>query len=36
VRYPSKAARDAAIATGMTEGASMSYDGLDAYLTTLG
>jgi uncharacterized protein YndB with AHSA1/START domain len=35
VRYPSKAARDAAISTGMTDGASMSYDRLDAYLPTI-
>lgn len=30
--YPSRAARDAALETGMQEGASMSFDRLDAYL----
>jgi uncharacterized protein YndB with AHSA1/START domain len=35
VRYPSKAARDAAVATGMTDGASTSYDRLDAVLASL-
>jgi uncharacterized protein YndB with AHSA1/START domain len=32
VRYPSKAARDAAMRTGMQDGASMSYDRLESYL----
>jgi uncharacterized protein YndB with AHSA1/START domain len=32
VRYPSRAARDAAIGTGMSDGAGMSYDRLDTYL----
>jgi len=32
---PSKEARDAAMKTGMKEGASMSYDRLEAYLATL-
>ena len=35
VRYPSKAARDAALKTGMLEGMSLGYDRLDAYLQTL-
>jgi uncharacterized protein YndB with AHSA1/START domain len=34
--YPTKEARDAAIATGMSEGMSMGFDRLDAYLPTLG
>lgn len=33
--YPSKEARDAAMATGMKEGASLSYDRLAEYLRTL-
>lgn len=32
MRYPSKAARDAALATGMKEGMGMSFDRLDAYV----
>ena len=32
VTYPSKEAREAAVATGMNDGASMSFDRLDAYL----
>jgi uncharacterized protein YndB with AHSA1/START domain len=35
VFYPSKKARDAALATGMTEGWSASYDRLDEYLRTM-
>jgi uncharacterized protein YndB with AHSA1/START domain len=35
MRYPSKEARDAATKTGMTEGASMSYDRLEDYLRTI-
>jgi uncharacterized protein YndB with AHSA1/START domain len=34
VRYPSKEARDAALKTGMTEGASESFDRLAEYLAT--
>jgi len=30
--YPSREARDAALETGMKEGASESFDRLDAYL----
>ncbi len=30
--YPSKAARDAALGTGMKDGMGMSFDRLDAYL----
>lgn len=33
--YPSKEARDAALGTGMTDGATTSYDRLAAYLRTL-
>jgi uncharacterized protein YndB with AHSA1/START domain len=33
--YPSKEARDAALQTGMTDGMSVTYDRLDAYLATL-
>lgn len=33
--YPSKEARDAALQTGMKEGASMSFDRLAQYLQTL-
>jgi len=36
VRYPSKEARDAAMATGMTEGADQSFARLDDLLRTLG
>jgi len=32
MRYPSKAARDAALETGMKEGMGISFDRLDAYL----
>lgn len=32
VTYPSLEARDAALATGMEDGASRSFDRLDAYL----
>ena len=35
VRYPSKAARDAALKTGMQEGMSQSYDRLAEYLRTI-
>lgn len=35
VRYPSKEARDAAMATGMTEGADQSYQRLDALLRAI-
>jgi len=35
VRYPSKAARDAALQTGMQEGVSVSFDRLAEYLATL-
>jgi uncharacterized protein YndB with AHSA1/START domain len=35
VLYPSKEARDAALATGMKEGWAQSYDRLDAYLPTM-
>jgi uncharacterized protein YndB with AHSA1/START domain len=35
VLYPSREARDAALATGMKEGWSASYDRLDRYLKTL-
>jgi uncharacterized protein YndB with AHSA1/START domain len=35
VRYPSKEARDAALKTGMLEGASQSFDRLAEYLATL-
>jgi uncharacterized protein YndB with AHSA1/START domain len=34
--FPSREARDAALATGMKEGVSQSYDRLDTYLWTLG
>jgi uncharacterized protein YndB with AHSA1/START domain len=34
--YPSKDARDRALASGMEGGTSISYDRLDAYLATLG
>jgi uncharacterized protein YndB with AHSA1/START domain len=34
--YPSKAARDAALKTGMKDGATQSYDRLAAYLRTMG
>jgi uncharacterized protein YndB with AHSA1/START domain len=36
VLYPSKEARDAAIGTGMTRGASESFDRLAEYLQTMG
>jgi uncharacterized protein YndB with AHSA1/START domain len=36
ILYPSKEARDAALQTGMKEGASMSFDRLNDYVTTLG
>jgi uncharacterized protein YndB with AHSA1/START domain len=35
ISYPSQEARDAAIATGMKEGASLSYNRLAEYLRTL-
>jgi uncharacterized protein YndB with AHSA1/START domain len=35
VLYPSKEARDAALATGMEEGWSASYERLDGYLRTM-
>lgn len=35
VRYPSREARNRAIATGMKDGWAVSYDRLDAYLRTL-
>lgn len=35
VHYPSREARDAALATGMNEGAAQSYDRLDGYLPTI-
>ncbi len=35
IRYPSKEARDAAMATGMTEGADQSYARLDELLRSL-
>jgi uncharacterized protein YndB with AHSA1/START domain len=34
--YPSKEARDAALETGMKEGASQSFDRLEEYLRTIG
>jgi uncharacterized protein YndB with AHSA1/START domain len=34
--YPSKEARDAALQSGMKEGASVTFDRLDAYLASLG
>jgi uncharacterized protein YndB with AHSA1/START domain len=36
IRYPSKEARDAAIQTGMKEGATASFDRLEALLARLG
>ncbi|MCI0436262.1 MAG: hypothetical protein L0271_21855 [Gemmatimonadetes bacterium] len=35
VRYPTKEARDAALATGMKDGTTKSYARLDEYLRTL-
>ena len=35
VLYPSKEARDAALATGMKDGASVSFERLDEYLLTM-
>jgi uncharacterized protein YndB with AHSA1/START domain len=35
IRYPSQAARDAALKTGMTEGTAESFNRLDEYLATL-
>ena len=35
ILYPSKAARDAALQTGMKDGASMSFDRLASYLESL-
>ena len=35
VLYPSREARDAALETGMTDGAGATYDRLDEYLRTL-
>jgi uncharacterized protein YndB with AHSA1/START domain len=34
--YPSREARDAAMATGMADGADVSFDRLDRYLASLG
>jgi uncharacterized protein YndB with AHSA1/START domain len=36
ILYPSQEARDRAMATGMKDGASVSYDRLAAYLATVG
>jgi uncharacterized protein YndB with AHSA1/START domain len=36
ILYPSKEARDAALQTGMKEGANQSYDRLDEYLRSIG
>lgn len=36
ILYPSQEARDAAMATGMKDGASLSYDRLAKYLRTIG
>lgn len=36
VRYPTKEARDAALATGMKDGVAASFERLEAYLRTLG
>lgn len=36
ILYPSKEARDAALETGMKEGASQSFDRLDEHLRTMG
>jgi len=36
VLYPSKEARDAAIQTGMKEGADQSFGRLESHLRTLG
>jgi uncharacterized protein YndB with AHSA1/START domain len=36
ILYPSKEARDAALKTGMKEGASQSLDRLEEYLRTIG
>jgi uncharacterized protein YndB with AHSA1/START domain len=36
VSYPSKEARDAALATGMTDGISLSFERLDQLLASLG
>lgn len=33
--WPTKAARDAALETGMSDGMQMGFDGLDQYLSTL-
>jgi uncharacterized protein YndB with AHSA1/START domain len=35
ILYPSKEARDEALATGMTKGASISFERLDEYLRTM-
>jgi uncharacterized protein YndB with AHSA1/START domain len=35
ILYPSKDARDAATKTGMKDGATQSYDRLDAYLSSM-
>ena len=35
ILYPSKEARDAALQTGMKEGASQSFERMDAYLRTM-
>jgi uncharacterized protein YndB with AHSA1/START domain len=35
ILYPSKEARDAALQTGMKDGASQSYDRLEEYLRTM-
>lgn len=36
IRYPSRAARDAAMQTGMADGVNVSYARLDAYLAAIG
>ena len=35
ILYPSKEARDRALASGMSDGASVSYDRLEKYLRTM-
>jgi hypothetical protein len=36
IRFPDKAARDAAMATGMTEGMATGYDRLAEYVVAMG
>jgi uncharacterized protein YndB with AHSA1/START domain len=36
ILYPGKAARDAALGTGMKDGAAQSYDRLETYLASAG